>query len=78
MAAALIGKLTPEQLEAFSSVPALSAPPGVRSSFVNPENQNQVFYIVTSILFGLMVILFLNRVYSKLFMIRKYSWDDCN
>ncbi|MCJ1243743.1 hypothetical protein MMC30_000940 [Trapelia coarctata] len=76
MAAILIGKLTPEQLGAFSNVPALSPPPGVQSNFVNPENQNQIFYIVTSILFGIMVVFFLNRLYAKLVKIRKYSWDD--
>ena len=75
--AALVASLTTQELDALSDVPALSPPPGVQSNFVNPENQSLSFYIVTSILFVSMVIFFLNRVYTKLLIIRKYSWDDC-
>ena len=75
--AALLDSLTPQELDALSGVPALAPPPGVQSNFVNPQNQSLSFYIVTSILFVAMVIFFSNRAYTKLFIVRKYSWDDC-
>ncbi|MCJ1437582.1 hypothetical protein MMC27_006969 [Xylographa pallens] len=77
MAAALVSSLTPEELNALSNVPALAPPPGIESDFINPQNQSLSFLLVTSILFGIMTIFFLNRIYTKAFIIRKYTWDDC-
>ena len=77
MAAAFIGSLTPGELGALSSFPAATPPPGVVSNFVDPENQRREFYAITGSLFGIMFVLFLNRLYVKLFKIQKYSWDDC-
>ncbi|MCJ1285460.1 hypothetical protein MMC26_004800 [Xylographa opegraphella] len=76
MAAAFVSSLTPEELNALSSVPALAPPPGVESQFVDPQNQTLSFLLVTSILFGVMTIFFVNRIYTKAFIIRKYTWDD--
>ncbi|MCJ1421743.1 hypothetical protein MMC32_008109 [Xylographa parallela] len=76
MAAALVSSLTPEELNALSDVPALAPPPGIESQFVNPQNQSLSFLLVTSILFGVMTIFFLNRTYTKAFIIRRYTWDD--
>ena len=78
MAVSLVDDISQDQSELLSNVPALLPPPGVQPNFVNPENQDTVFSIVTSTLFGIMVISFLNRLYAKLFSIRKYSWDDCD
>ena len=76
MAVNLVTGLTPEELNALSDVPALSPPPGIQSNFVNPQNQTLSFLLVTSILFGMMGIFFVNRVYTKAFIIKKYTWDD--
>ena len=61
----------------LDTLPALQPPTGVESNFVNPENKNYVQISVATVLFSLMVCLFANRVYTKLFIIRKVSWDDC-
>ncbi|MCJ1475064.1 hypothetical protein MMC13_003724 [Lambiella insularis] len=76
MAAALVTSLTPQELNALSNVSALSPPAGVKSNFVDPENQSLSFFIVTSILLGIMVVFFTNRVCTKMIIIRKFSWDD--
>ena len=77
MASAFIGGLTPDALGALSGFPAATPPPGVVPNFVNPENQNREFYAITGTLFGITFVLFLNRMYVKLFKIQKHSWDDC-
>ncbi|MCJ1392999.1 hypothetical protein MMC18_005871 [Xylographa bjoerkii] len=76
MAAALVSSLTPAELNALSNVSALAPPPGVESNFVNPQNQSLSFLLVTSILFGVMAIFFVNRICTKALIIRKYTWDD--
>ncbi|MCJ1382008.1 hypothetical protein MMC17_005120 [Xylographa soralifera] len=76
MAAAFVSSLTPEELNALSHVPALAPPPGIESNFVNPQNQSLSFLLVTSTLFGVMTIFFINRIYTKVLIIRKYTWDD--
>ncbi|MCJ1401458.1 hypothetical protein MMC11_004671 [Xylographa trunciseda] len=76
MSVALLSSLTPEELNALSGVPALTPPPGVESNFVNPQNQSLSFLLVTSFLFGVMAVFFVNRIYTKALIVRKYSWDD--
>ena len=71
-----IDDLTAVNLTAFSNVSAAMPPPGVQSNFVNPENQNVVYYAVTSPLFGIMTILLVNRLFVKRYKIQKFSWDD--
>lgn len=61
----------------LNTLPALQPPAGVESNFVDPENKGYVQISVATVLFSLMVCLFANRVYTKLFIIRKVSWDDC-
>ena len=77
MAAAFIGSLTPAELAGLSNIPAATPPPGVVPNFVDPENQNRGFYAVTGTLFGVMLVLFINRLYVKFLKIQKYWWDDC-
>ena len=67
-------KLPPSVLD---SLPALSPPPGVESNFVNPEDRGYILKSVATVLFCFMVCFFANRVYTKLFIIRKLGWDDC-
>lgn len=68
---------SPESLDVLSNSPAIQPPAGVESNFSNPENRNPLLLVVTSLLFGIMGIFFLIRVYTKSFIVRKYSWDDC-
>ena len=76
--ASSLSDMSPEQLSAMASYPALAPPPGVLSNFTSDApNQNAPFFVVTSLLLGIMGVFILNRFYAKTFLIRKYSWDDC-
>ena len=72
-----LSSLTPEELSALSSYPTLPPPPGVMPNFMDPENQNQPLIVVASLLLVIMGAIVLNRAYCKIFIVRKYSWDDC-
>ena len=61
----------------LGTLPALQPPAGVKPNFVNPEDKSYIQISVATVLFCLMVLLFANRVYTKLVIIRKSSWDDC-
>lgn len=60
-----------------NNLPALQPPAGVESNFINPEDRGYIQNTVSTVLFSFMVILFANRVYTKLSVIRKVGWDDC-
>ena len=66
-------KIPPDILD---TLPGLQPPAGVESNFVNPKDRGYIQISVSTVLFCLMVCLFANRVYTKLFIIRKASWDD--
>ena len=72
-----LANISPEQINSLSNYPALQPPPGVVPNFVNPENQNRPLLVTASLELGLMIVFVLNRFYSKSFLVRKYSWDDC-
>lgn len=73
--------LTPSELaeippNILNTLPALQPPAGVEPNFVNPEDRGYLLNSVATVLFCLMVCLFGNRVYTKLFIVRKANWDD--
>ena len=57
-------------------LPALPPPPGVILNFTNPKNQGPKLIVVGAILLTLVVIALVNRAYTKLYIVRKTSWDD--
>ena len=63
--------------ELLDSIPALEPPPGVTPNFTNPERKVASGITICSILVGVMILFFAARVYTKHFIVRKYSWDDC-
>ena len=69
--------LDPQKLYALSNTPAIQPPPGVEPNFANPVNNRQPLIVVSSLFLGLTSIFALTRAYVKTFIIRKYSWDDC-
>lgn len=69
--------LTPDQLHALASYPLIPPPKGVTPNFINPVDHNKPLYIVTSLLFGIMTTFVIIRAYTKTYIIRSYSWDDC-
>ena len=66
--------LTPEQM---AVTPAGMPPPGVIPNFVNPDTRGPVLIIVGTIFMVLMLVLATLRYYTKFFIVRKTSWDDC-
>ena len=67
--------LTPEQL---SSIPVGSPPDGVRPNFGDAPNNNTPFYVVCSLFLAIMLCFYVNRIYTKIYIVQKYSWDDGN
>lgn len=74
LSAGELAQIPPNML---NSLPALQPPAGVQPNFVNPEDRGYISNSVATVLLCLMVSLFANRVYTKLFIIRKMGWDDC-
>ena len=62
---------------AYASLPALEPPPGVVPNFVDPTDRGYTLIIVGAVLMTLMVLFFVIRMYTKCFVSRKFSWDDC-
>ena len=65
--------LTPQQL---SSMPLQPPPNGVQSNFGDAENNNTPMYVVCSLFLAIMLCFFVNRIYTKIYIVRKFSWDD--
>ena len=77
-----MSKISPSEISELppsilNTLPALQPPAGIKSNFVNPEDRGYILDTVSTILFCLMVCFFVNRVYTKLCIVRKAGWDDC-
>ena len=57
-------------------LPALRPPPGVFPNFEDPSSRGPVLIIVNGVLLGLMTVFIAVRIYTKLCLIQKASWDD--
>ena len=77
MAVSSLDQLAQLPPSVLNSLPALSPPPGVQRNYIDPEDRGRVLTSVATVLFCLSTSFFLNRVYTKIFIIRKASWDDC-
>ena len=66
-------ELTPEQ---FSSTPAGSPPNGVQPNFGEAANHNTPMYVVCSLFLTIMLCFYVNRIYTKIYIVRRWSWDD--
>ncbi|MCJ1243457.1 hypothetical protein MMC30_000654 [Trapelia coarctata] len=76
MSSSYLNDFSPEELNALTNVSAAPPPSGTTSNFTNPENNDRVFNIISSLLLGIMIVVFMIRMYTKTFVVRKYSWDD--
>lgn len=61
--------LTPEQLRLLSNISVIQPPAGVKPNLVDPTNHNTPLSVGTSLLFVLF------QVYTKIYIVRKFSWD---
>lgn len=69
--------LSPESFIVLSTEPATQPPTGVESNLLNSKDHNHPFLILNSLLLGIMGLFFMNRLYTKKFIVREFSWDDC-
>ena len=59
------------------NLPIEPPPPGVHSDFTSSDSTGNTLIIVGSIFLAFMVFFFTVRIYTKLFVVRATSWDDC-
>ena len=64
-------------MQELSIIPVRMPPNGVKSNFGDAPNNNKPMFAVTSPFLVIMALFFLNRMYTKSCIVRKYSWDDC-
>lgn len=76
--AKLLENASPGLLEFIKNISPVPAPRGTASNFDNPVNRAATLTIVSSIALAISVLFFLNRVYVKAGMKRKFTWDDGN
>lgn len=74
--AKLLENASPGLLEFIKNISPVPAPRGTASNFDNPVNRAATLTIVSSIALAISVLFFLNRVYVKAGMKRKFTWDD--
>jgi hypothetical protein len=67
---------SPELKAVLSQMPAMRAPDGIESNLINPVNIGYRQTIATSVLLAVMMLFVMNRVYVKIWLVRKVSWDD--
>ncbi len=67
---------TPEQLVLLNG-PAMSPPPGVIPNFVDPPNLNSYWVLSLTLSLTFSTLFVLMRMYTRLFISRVTSWDDC-
>ncbi|KAM0802497.1 hypothetical protein BDR22DRAFT_102870 [Usnea florida] len=66
-------ELNPAQL---SSTPIQPPPKGVQSNFGDAENNNKPMFGVSSLFLAITIGFFINRIYTKSYIVRRLSWDD--
>jgi hypothetical protein len=68
--------LTPKEIAILKMTPAIPPPTDVLPDFESPPTIKNIQYGITSPLLALMLLGFLNRIYVKTFLMKKYGWDD--
>ena len=66
----------PQQPQTLAETPVLSPPKGVVPNFQNPHGTAVPVEVVDSILLAMTILFITNRICSKIWIVRKYSWDD--
>jgi hypothetical protein len=69
-----LAHLTPAQL---ARTPASYPSPGIIPNFVDPHSTGPVFIIVGAIMICLMLVIASLRFYTKIFVLRNTTLDDC-
>ncbi|KAF6235751.1 hypothetical protein HO173_005946 [Letharia columbiana] len=67
---------SPAEEAAFENYPLQPPPAGQTSNFTDPESRGPTIVILCSVFIGLMWPILILRLYSKVWVIRKFGWDD--
>lgn len=68
---------TPEHVQKLLNGPAMAAPAGTHYNFVNPENLNDWFILTIVLCLVVSTLAVSARVYTKIWIIKKIGWEDC-
>lgn len=63
--------------ELLDTLPAMNPPPGKVPNFVDPYSKGPVLVIVSTVTLVLGLFFFAIRIYTKVYLVRKAAWDDC-
>ena len=66
-----------QAFKALETTPLFPPPHGVHSNFVNPYDRGPCTIPVLGVFAFLALVFCLNRVYIKIWVAKKASWDDC-
>ncbi|KAF2262940.1 hypothetical protein CC78DRAFT_581978 [Lojkania enalia] len=74
--AAYLKYLSEEERAALMSVPSIPPPAGTTPNFVDPPDRASLQVKTSSALLGVALLFFLNRIYVKACLVRRFQWDD--
>ena len=69
--------LPPINIEALLNGPGLAPPHGVIPNFIHPSGQQGVIIAANAICVAIATISLLIRMYTKVFLVKRYGWEDC-
>ena len=69
--------LTPEQLQGLLNGPAEKPPAGTLPDFDDPSNMNHVQTVTLTLCISIATIALFLRMYTKVFLICKIAYEDC-
>ncbi len=71
-----LGSLDEATLKLLAMTPVKMPPEGVTSDFVNPPTRAALHVWTTSVFLAIALIMYANRVYVKMRLMRAWTWDD--
>ena len=63
-------------IASLATTPIIPPPLGTVSNFEDPETRTELPVVVTSTIMGISLVFYFNRVYVKLCLMRRVTWDD--
>lgn len=64
-------------LAVLKTIPAGQPPPGINPNFADPPTRVPIILGICAAFLVLAVICFVIRIYTKLAVAKKWTWDDC-
>jgi hypothetical protein len=63
--------------QALMQIPGEAPPPGVVPNFVNPTTNVPLILGLSYFFFALASICYLLRIWTRVFVVKRWQWDDC-